>query len=108
MDIKTLTWIKQCTARGEARRFYLSGMWRRKRAEVLSLDRHECQLHKQRGQYRKATMVHHVNELKHRPELALSIWHEDKRNLLSLCNDCHEEVHNHRQEVKEPLTQEWW
>ena len=108
MDIKILAWLNQCLTQGDEKRFYLSPMWRRKRKEVLAMDKHECQLHKQRGQYRKATMVHHVNQLKHRPDLGLSVWDGKERNLLSLCNDCHEEIHNHRQETKEPVTVEWW
>lgn len=32
-----------------------------------------------------------------------------KRNLISLCHDCHEEVHGYRKkEEKKPLTEERW
>ena len=92
----------------QATHFYKSRTWRKKRAEVLSLDKHECQHCRQRGRYRAASMVHHVLELKHRPDLALDIWHGDKRQLLSLCDPCHEQVHNNRHEPRAPLTPERW
>lgn len=46
-------------------------------------------------------------------ELALEIWYEwhgvRKRNLVSLCHDCHEAVHGYRKpEKKETLTEERW
>ena len=83
------------------------------RQQVLALDKYECQVCKQRGKYTKATMVHHVNYVKKHPELALEIWYEwggrKQRNLLSLCHDCHEEVHGYRRpEEKKPLTEERW
>ena len=47
------------------------------------------------------------------PEMALEIWYEwhgvRKRNLISLCHDCHEAVHGYRKpEEKKPLTEERW
>ena len=68
--------------------FYNSGAWLRLRAQVLVMDHHECQECKKRGKYTRATVVHHVNRLKSRPELALSMWYESKgekrRNLVSV------------------------
>lgn len=42
-------------------------------------------------------MVHHVNHVKRRPELALDMFYLDsdgqrKRNLISVCRWCHENV----------------
>lgn len=94
--------------------FYIWNKWKKVRAEVLSMDKYECQLCKSRGKYTRATTVHHVNYVKKHPELALEIWYmwrgEKKRNLISLCHDCHEEVHGFRREkyYKEPLTEERW
>lgn len=103
-------WIRSHT--GHPHPFYRSGWWERRRAEVLRLDRYECQMHRQRGQYARATMVHHVNTVEARPDLALSIWtgepNKSERNLISLCHSCHEEIHGHRHEVVEPLTPERW
>lgn len=97
-------------------RFYKWRKWLRVRREVLELDKFECQRCRNiYHRYRKATTVHHVNPLKERPELSLEIWyrdpatHKERRNLLSLCHDCHEEVHGYRKrEDIEPLTQERW
>ena len=92
----------------EAKTFYKSMAWERKRMEVLAMDHYECQLCKQHGRYRKANTVHHVIELKRRPDLATSIWNNGKRQLISLCRDCHEKVHGHRRIYTQPLTPERW
>ena len=72
-------------------------MWRALSAEVLRLDRRECQLCKARGKFCRAVMVHHVNHVKHRPDLALDMFYTNadgnrKRNLISVCKTCHETV----------------
>ncbi|MGI6634192.1 MAG: HNH endonuclease [Christensenellales bacterium] len=92
----------------EAKKFYKSMEWERLRLQVLRMDHFECQRHKERGRYKRANTVHHVLELKDRPDLATSIWHEGKRQLISLCKECHEEVHGYRTKTKEPLTPERW
>lgn len=95
-------------------KFYTCGKWKKLRAAVLELDKHECQLCRSRGKYTKATTVHHVNYVKQHPELALEIWYEwqgeRKRNLISLCRDCHEEVHGYRKKAsnKPLITEERW
>ena len=97
-------------------RFYKWIKWLRVRQEVLRLDRYECQRCRNiYNRYRKATTVHHVNHLKSRPDLSLEIYyddlvkHEKRRNLVSLCHDCHEEVHGYRKKKEsEPLTEERW
>ena len=69
-------------------RFYNSVEWRATRREVLKRDRHECQMCKREGLYKRADCVHHVIHLKDRPDLALMI-----SNLISLCNSCHDKEH---------------
>lgn len=54
-----------------------------------------------------------MNYVKKHPDMALEIWYEwhgvRKRNLVSLCHDCHEAVHGYRKpEKKETLTEERW
>lgn len=96
--------------------FYCWHKWLNVRAKVLALDKNECQLCRYKyHRYRKADIVHHINHLKNRPDLSLEIWyddpatHEKKRNLISLCHDCHEEVHGWRCKPKEaPITEECW
>lgn len=68
--------------------FYKSTIWINKRKDILKRDHFECQRCKAKGRFSKAECVHHIKHLKNRPDLAL----EDK-NLLSLCNVCHNEVH---------------
>lgn len=108
-------YVRWCVA-NDVHKFYIWSRWLAKRAEVLRIDKGECQTcrHKYK-RYRKATTVHHVNHLKKRPELALEIYyrdpvtHENKRNLISLCHECHEEEHERiKREQKEPLTEERW
>lgn len=107
-----IAYVKKCIEEN-VHRFYIWGKWEAKRKEVLRMDKNECQICKKRGKYTRATTVHHVNYVKKHPELALEIWYtfkgKKKRNLISLCHNCHEEVHGYRQkEKKEPLTQERW
>ena len=54
--------------------FYHWAAWERLRDEVLRLDNYECQLCKARGKHRRAVVVHHVQHVKDRPDLALSVW----------------------------------
>lgn len=96
--------------------FYIWSRWLQVRREVLSLDHYECQTCRSKyHRYRRADTVHHVNHLKDRPDLALEVWvddpvtHKKRRNLVSLCHDCHEEAHGFRKpKAPEPLTQERW
>ena len=95
--------------------FYTSRSWKKLRQKVLELDKHECQRCKARGWYRRATHVHHVNHVRKHPELAMSmIYKADdgaiRRNLISLCKDCHEEAHPERLRwnKKELLNEERW
>lgn len=92
--------------------FYKSAAWKKRRAEILNLDKNECQMCKAQGKYTKAQVVHHVQHLKDRPDLALSYKDEDgQRNLVSLCKQCHNKVHPEKFRTytyKEPLTPERW
>lgn len=112
---KDIAFVQECIRR-DIHSFYTWSKWISVRTQVLEMDKGECQMCKNKyKRYRQATTVHHINHVKHRPDLALEIWihdpatHEDKRNLISLCHDCHEEAHNYRRpEQKEPLTEERW
>lgn len=94
--------------------FYKTYEWKKLRKEVLKHDKHECQLCKKRGYYRRANTVHHVMPIEEYPELALFKTYVDKdgkekRNLISLCRECHEREHEYRwPERPEPLTPERW
>lgn len=113
MTDKEIEFVKECIRQDDLHSFYVSGLWKRIRKEVLKMDHNECQRCKARKIYTKATTVHHVNHVKQHPELALEIWYvwkgRTRRNLISLCHDCHEAVHGYRK-LKEGklLTEERW
>lgn len=112
MDNKDIEYVRQCIPK-DIHRFYTWSKWERVRQQVLNMDKYECQDCKARGIYTKATTVHHQQYVKKHPELALEIWYTFKgkeyRNLVSLCHDCHEARHGHRQKTsKQLLTEERW
>ena len=106
--------LRRMIANGTSDVFYSCSHWIKLREKVLELDRRECQLCKAKGRYRKAVIVHHVKHLKDRPDLALSIYDGEERQLVSVCKECHEEQHpeSMRQykytKAEEPLTEERW
>lgn len=112
MTQEQIDYVKKCI-REDIHRFYVWGPWKKVRKKVLQMDHGECQRCKAKKIYTKATTVHHVNYVKKHPDMALEIWYEwhgvRKRNLVSLCHDCHEAVHGYRKpEKKETLTEERW
>lgn len=114
--VLTTEQLRQWLASGEVLRFYTSYAWKKKRREVLALDKGECQGCKARGWYRRAVLVHHARHLRERPDLALSIWDtrpdgSKVRQLVSLCEECHERAHPERMkqyQKRELLTKEKW
>lgn len=119
MTQRFLDWLVALIAAGDIHPFYVTPEWRALSTDVLRLDRHECQLHKARGKFARAVMVHHVNHVKRRPELALDMYYTDadgkrKRNLISVCKTCHENVCHPerlaRKRKKQPVfvTEERW
>lgn len=97
----------------EAFKFYTSTAWKKKRAEVLKLDHYECQRCKAKGKYSRAEIVHHVLHLREHPAKALDIYDGDRRQLVSVCKRCHEELHPEAQRQNiflsaPPLTAERW
>lgn len=112
-----LQWLIGLIQSGEIHPFYVTGEWRGLSAQVLKEDRYECQLCRARGRYRKADLVHHVNHVKRRPDLALDMYYLDgdgkrKRNLISVCRQCHENVCHPERLCKEKApsfeTEERW
>lgn len=104
--------LLQLIAQGQEYKFYSWTEWRHLRLEVLKLDRWECQKCKRRGRYRRASVVHHIKHLRQRPDLALSVWDGEARQLESLCKRCHEEEHPESQRQFSPpcasVTDERW
>jgi 5-methylcytosine-specific restriction endonuclease McrA len=69
--------------------FYKTARWKNKRERVLRRDHYMCQECKRYGKTTPAQTVHHINTLERFPELALV-----SANLISLCNACHEQMHD--------------
>lgn len=92
-------WIRTLISEDKIYRFYKSAAWLRLRDEVLRDNHYECQHCLARGKYTRAVMVHHVNEVRKRPDLALTRSYRDINgtehiNLVPLCFDCHEAEHD--------------
>ena len=99
MTKEDIDFATKCIDDKDVHRFYCSTKWQRIRDKVMRLDHYECQLCKSKyHRIRKASMVHHVHHLEDYPNLALEIYDEEgHRNLISLCNSCHNEVHPEKQ-----------
>ena len=100
---------------GRKAEFYSWPEWRALRPDVLALDHHECvRCREIRRKFRRAKIVHHVKHLEDRPDLALSVWDPEtgERQLISVCKQCHEELHPESQRqykhIRAPLTAERW
>lgn len=92
--------------------FYTWPEWKSLRLNVLDLDHYECQLCKAKGRFHPARIVHHARHLRDRPDLALTVWVDGERQLVSVCKRCHEEQHPESQRqflpAYPPLTLERW
>lgn len=95
-------------------KIYKTARWKQVREEVFKLDHYECQRCNHNifksstpKKITKATLVHHIFFADKYPQYKYSIWVTEngvtKRNLVALCNDCHEELHD-RRHTKTPKT----
>ena len=66
-------------------RFRSSGLWKRKRAEILERDGHKCKICGNENDLQ----VHHIYSLDLYPELRL-----ENTNLVTVCKRCHMDLHN--------------
>lgn len=81
---------------------YNTSEWKRKRVVILKRDNYKCRECKRYGKVVQADTVHHVIPLQERPDLRL-----DSRNLISLCEHCHERMHNKFDNTLSKLGEEW-
>lgn len=91
--------IRQLIADNKLYVFYKSREWIELRNEVLREHHYECAHCLQQGRYTRAYMVHHVNEVRKRPDMALTKTYVDSegqehKNLVPLCFACHEAEHD--------------
>lgn len=97
-DRSLASWIRELEREGRLYRFYKTDEWKGLRRLILEESHNECAHCKERGEYGRAVTVHHVNEVRDRPELALSRTYIDARgkvrpNLVPLCFRCHNKAH---------------
>lgn len=69
--------------------FYNKQAWKSKRVAILKRDNYKCRECKRFGRVTGADTIHHALPLEIRPDLKLN-----NNNLVSLCNECHEAMHN--------------
>ncbi|MGX7199211.1 HNH endonuclease [Enterococcus nangangensis] len=96
MDEKFYRWLVQLIRDGQLKKFYDCARWRKLRREAIKRDNNECQMCKHLGRYHRVENVHHIKEVKDRPDLALDI-----NNLICLCVDHHNEVHDRYLSIEE-------
>ena len=69
--------------------FYNTKKWKEKRLKILRRDKYICVECKRYGKITEATTFHHIYPYELYPELRLNT-----NNLISLCEKCHNEMHN--------------
>lgn len=117
-DNKSVTaFVVWCIVNDCVEKFYKTYNWQRLRADVMDIDKNECQWCKAKGEIVTPKIAHHINRLRNRPDLAMDIWYVDaagqrRRNIIAVCNDCHEAEHKRlellHQPKREPVTPERW
>lgn len=107
----TVAEITAMIVAGDTSPFYNSRAWRQLSHDVISENHNECYQCRQVGKVQPAVLVHHVNELKLRPDLAYSRKYIDDHGklqlqLMPLCFECHEKTHKRGayQEVSKKFT----
>ena len=70
--------------------FYKTNKWVALRNTALIRDKYMCQCCKANNKAVNATCVHHIFPITHFPDYKYDLW-----NLMSLCDKCHDEMHNH-------------
>lgn len=117
MDTDELVkWIRYLMETNKMYIFYHSKYWKNLKEEILRADHYECQRCKEEGRLtllNDGSPVHHVNEVKKAPHLALSKYYYDKngikqRQLISLCFDCHNIIHDRFNKSNKFMNEERW
>lgn len=106
--------LNKWIADGDVHPFYITGEWRKTRADVIEYwhgECYRCKHIKTPSELNAATMVHHVKPVKTHPELALSpfIIENGKRTiqLMPLCFDCHAAMESKAAEAEEAYPEKW-
>ena len=72
------------------KQFYKTNKWVALRNTALIRDKYMCQCCKANNKAVNATCVHHIFPIERYPDYKYELW-----NLMSLCDKCHDEMHNH-------------
>ena len=81
---------------------YADKRWTTLRARILRRDGYLCQQCLRYGKHRAATTVHHCYPAGMYPELAWERW-----NLVSLCTQCHDAMHDRGSDLLTALGEQW-
>lgn len=104
-------------AQRQRNQIYKTKTWEELRERVFKLDHYECtrcnHTFFDNGlpiKFTKATLVHHIYEADKYPEYKYLIYVDidgkKYRNLVSLCRDCHEEIHGRIPQAKDGFINE--
>jgi len=69
--------------------FYKTKRWLRKRSVILRRDEYMCRECRRYGKTTQANTVHHIYPLENYPQYRLT-----NDNLISLCGECHNKMHD--------------
>jgi 5-methylcytosine-specific restriction endonuclease McrA len=81
---------------------YKTTRWKRKRKIILKRDEYMCRECRRYGKTTAASTVHHVIPVEEQPKLAFV-----NENLLSLCDPCHDAMHDRNNDVLTELGRQW-
>ena len=81
---------------------YKSKRWINKRAYILMRDKHMCQECLRFGRTTPAEMVHHIYPAEEEESLRYKDF-----NLVSLCNRCHNKMHNRDSDTLTSSGEQW-
>lgn len=87
---------------GDDMNLYKTQKWQRQRERVLRRDEYLCRECRRYGRTTPATTVHHIYPLEQYPEWKLASW-----NMISLCHECHNKMHDRDNGALTALGQSW-
>ena len=102
MIYQTLSLRTNCGGAGDGMIFYKTAKWKNKREKILRRDEYLCQECRRYGRTTPATTVHHIYPLEQYPEWKWANW-----NMLSLCDACHNKMHNRETGELSELGKQW-